>query len=170
MAQLIKSDYFSATGTVATLAAEAAAAFDLQQDEASFDLSQVAAVLVQALGAVSLLTVFASAEAAAVFDLQQELVVVVAADLLQVLVSLLTVFTSAEAAAVFDLQQEPAVVDFVQDLVVSAVLAALGHCAYVIPAKSIIAKNIINCFIAVNFKRLKILMLTFFDNCVNNLS
>ena len=63
--QLIKSDYFSATGTVATLAAEAAAAFDLQQDEASFDLSQVAAVLVQALGAVLLLTVLASAEAAA---------------------------------------------------------------------------------------------------------
>jgi hypothetical protein len=128
----------------------------LQHEEASFDLSQVAADLVQALGAVSLLTVLASAEAAAVFDLQQELVVVVAAVLLQVLVSLLTVFTSAEAAAVLDLQQEPAVVDFVQDLVVSAVLAAFGHCANVIPAKSIIAKNINNCFIAVDFKRLKI--------------
>jgi hypothetical protein len=128
----------------------------LQHEEASFDLSQVAADLVQALGAVSLLTVLASAEAAAVLDLQQELVVVVAAVLLQVLVSLLTVFTSAEAAAVLDLQQEPAVVDFVQDLVVSAVLAAFGHCANVIPAKSIIAKNINNCFIAVDFKRLKI--------------
>jgi len=154
------SDYFSATGTASTLVAEAAAVFDLQQDEASFDLLQVAADLVQALGADSLLTVLASAEAAAVFDLQQELVVV-AAVLLQVLVSLLTVFTSAEASAVFDLQQEPAVAVFVQALVVSAVLAAFGHCAYVIPAKSIIAKNIINCFIAVDFKRLKFLMLTF---------
>jgi len=123
----------------------------LQQAEVSFDLSQVAAVFVQALGADSLLTVVAVAEA--VLDLQQELVVV-AADLLQVLVSLLTVV--AEAEAVLDLQQEPAVVDFVQAFVVSAVLAAFGHCANVIPAKSIIAKNINNCFIAVEYKRLKI--------------
>jgi hypothetical protein len=132
----------------------------LQQAEVSFDLSQVAADFVQALGADSLLTVVAVAEA--VLDLQQELVVV-AADLLQVLVSLLTVVASAVAEAVLDLQQEPAVVDFVQAFVVSAVLAAFGHCANVIPAKSIIAKNINNCFIAVEFKRLKIfLMLTFF--------
>lgn len=85
-----RSNYFSATGTVATLAAEAEAALDLQQAEASFDLSQEAAVLVQALGADSLLTVLASAEAEAVLDLQQE-PVVVAAVLLQLLVSLLTV-------------------------------------------------------------------------------
>jgi hypothetical protein len=151
------SNYFSATGTTATLAAEAAAAFDLQHAEASFDLSQEAADLVQALGADSLLTVLASAEAEAVLDLQQE-PVVVAAVLLQLFVSLLTVCASAvvEAEAVFDLQQAEAVVDFVQDFVVSAVLAAFGHCAYVIPANIIIAKNIINCFIAVDFKRLKI--------------
>lgn len=147
------SDYFSATGTAATLAAEAEAALDLQHAEASFDLSQEAADFVQALGADSLLTVLASAEALAVLDLQQEPEVVVAAVLLQLLVSLLTVCASAvvEAEAVLDLQQEEAVVDFVQDFVVSAVLAALGHCAYVIPANIIIAKNIINCFIAVDF-------------------
>ncbi len=56
-----------------------------------------------------------------------------------------------DAEAVFDLQQEEAVDDFVQDLVVSAVLTAFEHCAYVIPANNIIAKNIINCFIAVEF-------------------
>jgi hypothetical protein len=113
---LKRNSYFSET-----LAAEACAALDLQQElEVVADLSQEAAVLVQAFGA-SLLTVLASADA----------------DLLQVLVSLLTVLASADAAAVLDLQHVleasllQAAVDLVQVLVVAeaSFAAALGHCA-----------------------------------------
>lgn len=108
----LQKNYLS---TVATFAADADAALDLQQVLEEAVLVQEAADLVQALGAASLLTVFASAEAAAVLDLQQELV---AADLLQDLVSLLTVFASAEAV----LLQVAAVL--VQAFVVSEVVLA----------------------------------------------
>jgi hypothetical protein len=116
---LCRKYYFS---TVATFAAEAEAALDLQQELEVAVLLQEAADLVQALGAASLLTVFASAEAAAVFDLQHELV---AADLSQDLVSLLTVFASAEAVLLqvaADLLQVAA--DLVQAFVVSEVVLA----------------------------------------------